>query len=81
MKDCFFCIGKAEPRRKNHVAELDNCEVIVKNVPSFVCKQCGASFFTDKVMQDIETIIGGLKNPIKGMTTIEYADNAANLIR
>ena len=77
MTDCFRCKGSIAPKTKTHAVTLDSCVIIVKNVPSFVCKQCGESYFADDVMQNLESIIDRLENLIKEVAIVDYADSAA----
>jgi len=77
MKDCFRCKGNTNPKNKTHAITLENCVIIVKNVPSFVCKQCGEAYFVDEVMQNLENIIDRLENLIKEVAIVDYADSAA----
>lgn len=77
MTDCFRCKGSAAPKLKTHAVTLDKCVIIVKNVPSFVCKQCGEAYFSDDVMQNLEAILDGLENIIKEVAIVDYTDSAA----
>ena len=77
MKDCFRCKGSTDPKNKTHAVTLENSVIIVKNVPSFVCKQCGEAYFTDDVMQNLEAIIDKLENLIKEVAIVEYTDKVA----
>ena len=77
MTDCFRCKGSTESKLKTHTITLDTCVIIVKNVPSIVCKQCGEVYFTDDVMQNLEAIIDKLENLVKEVAIVDYADNAA----
>ena len=74
---CFFCRGDTEAKVKTHAVTLDNCVIIVKNVPALVCTQCGEVFFTDDVMQKLEVIIDRLESIIKEVAIVDYADNVA----
>ena len=73
---CFRCKGSAEPKHKTHAVTLEKCVIIVKSVPSFVCKQCGEAYFADDVMKKLEVIIDRLENLIKEVAIVEYADAA-----
>ena len=77
MMDCFRCKGNTKSKLKTHTVALDNCVIIIKNVPSFVCSQCGEAYFTDKVMQNLEAIIDKLENLVKEVAIVEYTDKAA----
>ena len=74
---CFFCKGDTENKVKTHAVTLDQCVIIIKNVPAMVCKQCGEVYFTDAVMQKLETIIDRLENIIKEVAIVDYTDNVA----
>ena len=77
MTNCFRCNGNATPKIKTHTVTLDNCVIIVKSVPSYVCKQCGEAYFSDDVMQNLEAITDRLENLIKEAAIVEYTDNVA----
>ena len=62
---------------KTHVVILDKCVIIVKNVPSFVCKQCGEAYFSDDVMQNLEKITGRLESLIREVAVVDYAESVA----
>ena len=77
MVDCFRCKGSAEPKNKTHAVTLDKCVIIVKNVPALVCNQCGEAYFTDDVMQNLESTVDRLEALIKEVAIVDYVDNAA----
>lgn len=74
---CFFCKGDTEQKVKTHAVTLDKCVIIIKNVPSHICKQCGEVYFTDDVMQKLEDIVDRLENIIKEVAIVDYDDNVA----
>lgn len=43
---CFFCKSDMENGVTIHVAELDNCIVVIKNVPCMKCGQCGETVYS-----------------------------------
>jgi len=62
---------------KTHAVTLDQCVIIIKNVPALVCTQCGEVYFTDDVMQKLEIIVDRLENIIKEVAIVDYSDNVA----
>ena len=38
---CFMCKGSLENKLINFIADMGTCIIIVKDVPSQVCTQCG----------------------------------------
>ena len=77
MSNCFRCKGNTVQKLKTHAVTLDKCVIVMKNVPSFVCEQCCEVYFSDDVMQNMETIIDKLENLIKEVAIVDYADSAA----
>ena len=74
---CFMCKGETEKKLKTHAVTLARCVIIVKNVPAFVCSQCGEVYFTDEVMERLESIVDGLEKIIKEVAIVDYADAVA----
>ena len=55
---CFYCKCKTTVSSvTTHVVTLENCVIIVKNVPCEECEQCGEKYFTDEVMEQLDLII------------------------
>ena len=75
--DCFICKGKLENKNTTFMVELDNCIVIVKNVPSQVCKQCGEISYSDEVAKQLEKLVNSVRNAITEITVINYTEEAA----
>ena len=74
---CFKCKGEIENKKTTYMIELNQCIIIIKNVPSLVCKQCGEASYTDKVANQIEKLIDSVKNTITEITVINYTDKVA----
>ena len=58
---CFLCKGQLEEQLTNFMIDVDNCCIIVKNVPSQVCGQCGEVSYSDEVaakLGELEAAIG-----------------------
>ena len=54
MNNCIVCKGDLENRKTNFVADLGNCIIIVKDVPSQVCSQCGEVSYSHEVAMQLE---------------------------
>jgi YgiT-type zinc finger domain-containing protein len=59
---CFMCKGAVEDKLAAFMTELGNCIVIVKNVPSQVCTQCGEISYSDEVARQLEKIVRSVTN-------------------
>ena len=74
---CFRCKGDVAHKLIKHAATLEQCVIIVKNVPALVCLQCGEVYLPDDTMRRLEAIIDRLENIIKEVAIVDYTDAAA----
>ena len=75
--NCLLCKGTIENKNKTFMVELDNCIIIIKNVPSQVCKQCGEVSYSDEVAKQLEVLVNTVRNSITEITVINYTDRVA----
>ena len=75
--NCFMCKGKLEEKNTTFMAELDNCIIIIKNVPSLVCEQCGEVSYSNEVSKQLEKLVNAVKNSITEITIINYSEKVA----
>lgn len=73
---CIECGHNLDNKTKTYVANLDNCVIIIKNVPAMVCKQCGEVYYSDEVFEQIEKIVYKLENIINDIAVIDYTTAA-----
>lgn len=74
---CFLCKGELEDKNTTFMVELENCIIIIKNVPSQVCKQCGEISYSNEVAKQLEKLVGSVKNAITEIMVINYTEKAA----
>ena len=75
--NCLMCKGTLEDKHTTFMVELDNCIIIVKNVPSQVCKQCGEVSYSNEVAKQLEKLVNKVKNSITEITVINYTEQVA----
>ena len=76
--NCFMCKGKLENKNTTFMVELDNCIIIIiKNVPSQVCMQCGEVSYSDEVAKQLERLVNTVRNSITEITVINYTEKVA----
>lgn len=75
--NCYKCKGEIENKNTTYMTELGNCIIIIKNVPSQVCRQCGDISYSDEVAQKIEKLVNSVKNSITEITVINYTEEVA----
>ena len=63
---CFMCKGDMEDKLTTFMVDIGDCIVIVKNVPSHVCRQCGEVSYSDEVSERLEQIVDAVrKTPVE----------------
>ena len=74
---CFMCKGELEDKATTFMVDLGDCIVIVKNVPSQVCSQCGEVSYSDTVARELEKIVNSVRRSATEITVIHYDIKAA----
>ena len=77
MENCFMCKGTMEKKNTTFMVELNNTIIIIKNVPSLVCKQCGEVAYEDKIASHLEKLVSTVRNAITEITVINYTEKVA----
>jgi len=75
--NCFMCEGSLENNLTTFMVDVGNCIVIVKNVPSQVCSQCGEVSYTDNVASQLEKVVSEARKSLSEITVVSYASNVA----
>lgn len=75
-KVCFYCKGGLESSYNTHFTELDNCMVIIKNVPCHRCSQCGEVVYTMTMVEAIEKIVESVKAIKTEVVIMDYQNVA-----
>ena len=70
----FMCKGEMEDKLTTFMVDLGNCIVIVRNVPSHVCRQCGEVSYSDEVSDRLEKIVDKV---MKAPVEISISNDAA----
>ena len=70
---CFMCKGDMEDGFTTFTTEVDGCVIIVKGVPSHICKQCGEISYSDEVAERLEKIVKEMKSSSLEIALTTYA--------
>ncbi len=54
---CSFCRGKLVKGKTEFIARAGNEVVVMKDVPAFVCEQCGEAYFDMEISRKIDDIM------------------------
>ena len=74
---CCRCAAEAEPRKTNHIVDMDSCIVIVRRVPSYVCPDCGEVMYTAPVAKQLEQYVQAAKDAMSELSVINYQELSA----
>ena len=71
---CFMCKGQIEDKFTTFMTDLENCIIIIKNVPSQVCSQCGEVSYSHNVAVQLEKIVNFMRVGITEIAVINYSE-------
>jgi len=72
-----MCKGSLADKLTTFMTDIDTCIIIVKNVPSQVCVQCGEASYGNDVAKQLEEIVASLRLSITEIAVTNYNDNVA----
>ena len=73
---CLYCKGTLENKLTNCIADLGNSIIVVRNVPTQVCTQCGEKSYDYHVSVRLQEIISQVKELVSGIAEVTYSDAA-----
>ena len=74
--NCLFCKGKLENKLTNYIADLGESIIVVRNVPTQVCSQCGERSYAYHVSVRLQEIISEIGKLVSGIAEVTYSDAA-----
>ena len=75
---CFMCKGSVRDGFSTFTTYIDGCVVVIKNVPSFVCDQCGETSYNDDVAKRLEQIVKNIIGAASAeIAVVNYSEKAA----
>ena len=75
---CFMCKGSVQEGFSTFTADMNGCIVVVKNVPSRVCSQCGESSYSNEVAEQLEKIVKNITSSASAeIAVVIYSEKAA----
>lgn len=74
--NCLFCKSELTTEYTNYIADLGKCIIVIRNVPTQVCPQCGEKSYSFNVSVRIQHLIDQVKNLVSGIAEISYNDVA-----
>ena len=72
-----MCKGAMNDKLASFMVDVDNCIIIVKNVPSQVCGQCGEISYDHDTAVELEKIVKSLRATVTEIAVVNYQDEVA----
>ena len=69
---CFMCKGTLVDKPTTFLTDLGDCIVVVKNVPSQVCLQCGEISYSNDVARNLEETVNLISRSSTEIAVINY---------
>ena len=74
---CTLCKGNLKRGKVNHIIDLGDGIIIIKDVPANICDQCGEYYVDTKTAIKLEEIIDELKRNRAEVFIINYNEMVA----
>ncbi|MCL2181452.1 MAG: type II toxin-antitoxin system MqsA family antitoxin [Treponema sp.] len=75
---CFMCKGTVHGGFSTFSTDMSGCVIVIKNVPSSICEQCGETSYSDDVARQIEQIVNNMSGLAKTeIAVVNYSGIAA----
>ena len=70
--DCFYCGGSVKEQNVTREIRWEGQLIVVENVPTGVCTQCGEKVLRPEVAKSIDAIIEAKKKPSRTLEVPVY---------
>ena len=54
---CSFCKGKLVEGKTEFIARVENEVVVIKEVPAYICENCGESYFSAAISRKMDEVM------------------------
>lgn len=70
---CMSCkYGEMQESTTTYFSKLNNCFIIIENVPCLKCPQCGEEFFVFSVSEKIDDILDSIEKIASKIFILDY---------
>ena len=70
---CFFCKSDLEQKNSVFTLELENCIIVIKDVPTEICERCGQKSYSDDVVARIEEITDQTRDTLTEIVVVHFS--------
>ena len=71
--ECYYCKGDMKPGKVSHFVKRQGYQLIIDEIPAFVCEQCGEHLFGNHSVDLIQEMTQELDLKIKQSHEIAFA--------
>ena len=68
---CLYCGGEARKGKSSYTADRDHFHLFIRDIPAYVCTQCGEKFFDEEEVRRIQRLIKQVEAEIDNMRAYE----------
>jgi YgiT-type zinc finger domain-containing protein len=73
-----MCKGTVNDGFSTFTADKGDCIIVIRNIPSQICSQCGEASYSNAVVQQLEKIIQRIKESASTeVAIVNYSEKAA----
>jgi YgiT-type zinc finger domain-containing protein len=62
---CLLCSGEMEKSTVSYTVDRKGYHLFIKNIPAYVCSQCGEKYFMEKETKAIQNMIKALEEKLQ----------------
>lgn len=77
MKNCPLCKGHIVDGMSTFTVDLGTGVVVVRDVPAFVCSQCGEEWLSDDTAMQLEMIVESARKKNVTVEVARWSETAA----
>ena len=75
--DCVLCKAKLKKGSVNHIVDLGQGIIIIKDVPANICEQCGEYYLDTSTALKLESIVDEIKKNKAEVFIVNYSEMVA----
>lgn len=75
--NCILCKANLTKGNVNHIVDLGEGIIIIKNVPANICEQCGEYFLDTKIALKLESLVDEIKKNKAEVFIVNYSEMVA----
>ena len=77
IMNCVLCKADLTKGRVNHIVDLGERIIIIKNVPANICEQCGEYYLDTKTALQLESMVDEIKKNKAEVFIVNYNEIVA----